>query len=90
MCFVWIAEQTMTFAFTTLADLFCVTQLETVYCAARTESLYKADMFCLQRATAKYSRRTPTRELRVDFDIQYVYGFHYKTLQAASRSHTKS
>jgi hypothetical protein len=53
-----------------LADWFCMTQLESVYCAAQTESLYKADMFFLQMATAKYSRGTPTRELRVGFDIQ--------------------
>jgi hypothetical protein len=31
----------------TLADWFCITEVESVYCAVRTESLYKTDMFSL-------------------------------------------
>ena len=42
------------------------------------------------RTIAKFSRRTPTRKFHVAFEIQYVYGFYYKTLQAVNRSHTKS
>jgi hypothetical protein len=31
----------------TLADWFCITEVESVYCAVRTESLYKAHTFSL-------------------------------------------
>jgi len=33
--------------YTTLADWFCITEVESVYSAVRTESLYKTDMFSL-------------------------------------------
>jgi len=33
--------------YTTLADWFCITEVESVYCAVRTESLYKTDTFSL-------------------------------------------
>jgi hypothetical protein len=41
MSFVRISEQTATFTYTTLADWFCVTEVESVYCAVHTEFLYK-------------------------------------------------
>jgi len=31
----------------TLADWFCLTEVESVYCVVRTESLYKTDVFSL-------------------------------------------
>jgi len=33
--------------YTTLADWFCITEVESVYCAVRTVSLYKKDTFSL-------------------------------------------
>ena len=33
--------------YTTLADSFCITEVESVYCAVRTEFLYKTDTFSL-------------------------------------------
>jgi len=33
MCFVQISTQTITFAYTTLSDWFCITVMESVYCA---------------------------------------------------------
>jgi len=34
--------------YTTLADWFCITEVESVYCAVGTESFYKTDMFSLR------------------------------------------
>jgi len=33
--------------YTTLADWFCISEVESVYCAVQTESLYKTDTFSL-------------------------------------------
>jgi len=33
--------------YTTLADWFCITEMESVYCALRTDSFYKTDTFSL-------------------------------------------
>jgi hypothetical protein len=39
---------------TTLAKCFCITEIESVYCAVRTESQYKTNTLCLQKAKEKY------------------------------------
>jgi hypothetical protein len=39
MCFVWLAEQTVTFALYIINGLVFVTEVESVYCAVRAESL---------------------------------------------------
>jgi hypothetical protein len=41
--FVWISEQTATFALYIINWLAFITVVESVYCAVRTDSLYKAD-----------------------------------------------
>ena len=41
--FVWISEQTATFALYIINWLSFITPVERVYCAVRTDSLYKAD-----------------------------------------------
>jgi hypothetical protein len=43
MCFVWLSEQTVTFAFYTIKRLVFITEVESVYSAVRTEFLYKTD-----------------------------------------------
>jgi hypothetical protein len=43
MCFVWILEQTATFALYIINWLVFITEVENVYSAVRTESLYKTD-----------------------------------------------
>jgi len=40
MCFVWLSEQTVTFALCIIDRLIFITELESVYSAVRTESLY--------------------------------------------------
>ena len=35
--------------YTTLADWFCITEVQSVYCAVRNESLYTIDTYSLQR-----------------------------------------
>jgi len=43
MWFVWISEQTATFALYSINRLEFTTEVESVYSAVRSESLYKAD-----------------------------------------------
>jgi hypothetical protein len=45
MCFVWISEQTATFALQNIKRLVFITEVESVYSAVRTESLYKQIRF---------------------------------------------
>jgi hypothetical protein len=46
MCFVWLSEETVTFAAVYIINsLVFITDAESVYCAVRTESLYKIDTF---------------------------------------------
>ena len=45
MCFVWIYDETVTFALYTINRLVFITEVESVYCAVRAESLYKTDRF---------------------------------------------
>jgi hypothetical protein len=47
MCFVWLSEQTVTFALYIINILVFITEAESVYCAVRIESLYKTDTFHL-------------------------------------------
>jgi hypothetical protein len=44
MCFIWISEQTATFALH-IIEYFFTTNVEGVYCAVRNESLYKTITF---------------------------------------------
>ena len=44
MYFVWISEQTVTFALYVINSLGFITESESVYCAARTESLHKTGL----------------------------------------------
>jgi hypothetical protein len=43
MCFVWISEQTATFALQNIKRLVFITEVESVYSAVRTEFLHKTD-----------------------------------------------
>jgi hypothetical protein len=43
MCFVWISEQTATFALYCIKLLVFITEVESVYCAVRIGSLYNTD-----------------------------------------------
>jgi hypothetical protein len=45
MCFVWLLEETVTFALYAIKKLVFITEMESVYYAVRTESLYKTDTF---------------------------------------------
>jgi len=44
MCFVWLSEETVTFALYVINRLVFITEVESVYCAVRTEYLYNTDM----------------------------------------------
>ena len=43
LCFVWISEQTVTFALYCINWLVFITEMESVYCAVHIESLYNTD-----------------------------------------------
>jgi hypothetical protein len=45
MCFVWLSEQTVTFALYIFNLLTFTTEVESVYCAVRTKSLYKTETY---------------------------------------------
>jgi hypothetical protein len=45
MCFVWISDQTATFALYINERMVFITEVESVYSAVRTDSLYKTDYF---------------------------------------------
>jgi hypothetical protein len=45
-CFVWLSDQTVTFALYIINRLVFVTEMESVYCAVWTESLYNTDTSC--------------------------------------------
>ena len=49
MCFVWLWEQTVTFAWYNINSLVFITVVESVYSAVRTESLYNTDSLVLHR-----------------------------------------
>jgi hypothetical protein len=60
VCFVWLSEQTVTFALYIINRLVFISEVESVYSAVRTECLCKADTLigfyngggkCLQRGT---------------------------------------
>jgi len=46
MFFVWLSEQTVTFALYIIRRLVFITEVESVYSAVRTESLYNTDTSC--------------------------------------------
>ena len=48
MCFVWISEQTATFAFYIINKLVFITEVESVYCAVCTESYITQIHFLLE------------------------------------------
>jgi len=43
MCFVWLSEETVTFALYIIKRLAFITEVESVYCAVGTESLFNTD-----------------------------------------------
>jgi len=43
------SQPTTTFALQTLANWFCITEVDSFYCEVLTKSLYKIDTFSLQR-----------------------------------------
>jgi len=43
VCFVWLSEQTVTFALYIIYRLVFITEVESVHCAVRSESLYSTD-----------------------------------------------
>jgi hypothetical protein len=43
MCFMWLSEQTVTFAVYIVNRLVFITKAESLYCAVRAESLYNMD-----------------------------------------------
>jgi hypothetical protein len=43
MCFVWLSDQTVTFALYIISRLVFIIEMERVYCAVCTESLYNTD-----------------------------------------------
>jgi hypothetical protein len=54
VCFVWISEQTASFAVHSMERLGYVTEAESVYCTVRTESLYNTDTFRLQMVNSEF------------------------------------
>jgi len=44
VCFVWLSEQTETFALYIINGFVFITEVETVYSAVRTESCYNTDV----------------------------------------------
>ena len=55
-CFVWLSEQTVTFALHIIKRLIFITEAESVYCAVRTESLYKTDIFVRKGLSTKITQ----------------------------------
>jgi hypothetical protein len=47
MCFVWLLEETVTFALYIIDRLVFITEAESVYSAVQAGSLYKTDTFRL-------------------------------------------
>jgi hypothetical protein len=47
VCFVWVSEQTASFAVHNIKRLVFITEVESVYCAVRTQSLHNTDTFRL-------------------------------------------
>jgi len=104
MCFVWISEQTPTFTLCSINRfVLCFLGGECLLRAFESSPYMKQICFVFKglnhllnfknkvlHTIAKLSRCTPTREMHVAFEIQYVCGAYYKTLQAVYRSHTKS
>ena len=52
MCFIWISEQTLTFALYIIYRLVFITEVESVYCAVGSESLYSTDTSRPERVKA--------------------------------------
>ena len=51
MGFVWISEQTATFALYSTDRLVFITVVESVYCAVRSDCLYKADYVSISKGS---------------------------------------
>ena len=49
MCFVWVSEQTRTYALCSINELVFISGVQSVYCAVLTEYLHKTDTFHLER-----------------------------------------
>ena len=55
MGFVWLSEQTLTFALNAINGLAFITEVETVFCAVRTESLRKTDYVSSLKGYTKWT-----------------------------------
>ena len=56
MCFVWLSEQTVTFALYIIKTEVFITEVESVYCAVRTESLYSRDSLVFKGLITSFMR----------------------------------
>jgi hypothetical protein len=54
MYFVWISEQTETYALYTINRLVIISRVQSVYCVVQTESLYKTDTVRLERVMMSF------------------------------------
>jgi len=55
ICFVWISEQTVTYALYNISRLIFIIGVDSVYCVVRTESLYNTDSLILKGLFVKYT-----------------------------------
>jgi len=62
MCFVWLSEQTVTFAIYIINRLVFITEVESVYSAVRTESLYKTNTPRPLKVNLNYTRPARTTQ----------------------------
>jgi hypothetical protein len=69
VCFVWISEQTETFALYSINRLVFITETECVYCAVRTESLYKTDTFVSKGLNAFKIRKCLGDNLQIFLNV---------------------
>jgi hypothetical protein len=61
MCFVWVSEETVTFALYVINRLVSITEVESVYRAVRTESLYNTDVSSLSQLKEKNALSCDTK-----------------------------
>jgi hypothetical protein len=59
MCFVWLSDQTVTFALYIIKTLVFITETECVYSAVRTEYLYNTDMSRTLRVNYAFIKHKP-------------------------------
>jgi hypothetical protein len=72
MCYVWLSEQTVTFALHIINRFGSITKAGSVYCAVRTESLYKTDTFRLWRVISLRSPACWVADNRAKQSLPYL------------------